>query len=102
MDTLLHDLLLNPAWYFTAARGLILILIVMTIAGYSVLLERKASAWIQGRIGPNRTSHPLIAWIPGLGGFLMKFSQTGKLPNYAFAISLGVVVIAIFFMVARA
>ena len=72
MDTLLHDLLLNPAWYFTAARGLILILIVMTIAGYSVLLERKASAWIQGRIGPNRTSHPLIAWIPGLGGFLMK------------------------------
>ena len=54
MDTLLHDLLLNPAWYFTAARGLILILIVMTIAGYSVLLERKASAWIQGRIGPNQ------------------------------------------------
>ena len=72
MEDLLRDLLLNTGWQFTAARGLILILIVMTIAGYSVLLERKASAWIQGRIGPNRTSHPLIAWIPGLGNFLMK------------------------------
>ncbi len=72
MEAFLRDLLLNTAWYFTAARGLILILIVMTIAGYSVLLERKASAWIQGRIGPNRTNHPLIAWIPGLGNFLMK------------------------------
>jgi NADH-quinone oxidoreductase subunit H len=72
MEDFLRTLLLDTAWYFTAARGLILILIVMTIAGYSVLLERKASAWIQGRIGPNRTNHPLIAWIPGLGNFLMK------------------------------
>jgi len=72
MEKFLTDLLLDGAWYFTAARGLILILIVMTIAGYSVLLERKASAWIQGRLGPNRTSHPLIAWFPGLGNFLMK------------------------------
>ena len=66
------DLVLSPAWYFAAARGLALILVVMTIAGYSVLLERKASAWIQGRVGPNRTSHPLISWIPFLGAFLMK------------------------------
>ena len=72
MEQLLHDLLLSPAWYYTAARGLTLILIVMTIAGYSVLLERKASAWIQGRIGPNRTMHPLIGWIPFLGNFLQK------------------------------
>jgi NADH-quinone oxidoreductase subunit H len=72
MEDLLRTLLLDTGWQFTAARGLILILIVMTIAGYSVLLERKASAWIQGRIGPNRTNHPLIAWIPGLGNFLMK------------------------------
>jgi NADH-quinone oxidoreductase subunit H len=72
MDNLLRDLVLSPAWYFAAARGLALILVVMTIAGYSVLLERKASAWIQGRVGPNRTSHPLISWIPFLGAFLMK------------------------------
>ncbi|MFZ9992653.1 MAG: NADH-quinone oxidoreductase subunit H, partial [Opitutales bacterium] len=72
MENILHDLLLSPSWYFAAARGVTLILIVMTIAGYSVLLERKASAWIQGRIGPNRTMHPLIGWIPFLGTFLQK------------------------------
>ena len=72
MEKLLHDLVLSPAWYFAAARGVTLILIVMTIAGYSVLLERKASAWIQGRIGPNRTIHPLIGWIPFVGTFLAK------------------------------
>ena len=72
MEKLLHDLVLSPDWYFTAARGLTLILIVMTLAGYSVLLERKASAWIQGRIGPNRTIHPLIGWIPFVGTFLAK------------------------------
>jgi NADH-quinone oxidoreductase subunit H len=72
MESLLNDLVLSPAWYFTAARGLIVVAILMTIAGYSVLLERKASAWIQGRVGPNRTSHPLIAWIPFLGTFLQK------------------------------
>jgi NADH-quinone oxidoreductase subunit H len=72
MESLLHDLLASPSWPFAAARGVIVIGVLMTIAGYSVLLERKASAWIQGRIGPNRTSHPLIAWIPLLGGFLMK------------------------------
>ena len=72
MEKLLTDFVLSPAWYFTAARGVTLILIVMTIAGYSVLLERKASAWIQGRIGPNRTMHPLIGWIPFVGTFLAK------------------------------
>ena len=72
MEKLLHDLVLSPEWYFTAARGLTLILIVMTLAGYSVLLERKASAWIQGRLGPNRTIHPLIGWIPFVGTFLAK------------------------------
>ena len=28
MEQLLHDLILSPAWYYTAARGLTLILIV--------------------------------------------------------------------------
>jgi NADH-quinone oxidoreductase subunit H len=50
----------------------LVIIVLMSIAAYSVLLERKASAWIQGRIGPNRTNHPLIAWIPGIGKILMK------------------------------
>ncbi|NBV39151.1 MAG: hypothetical protein EBS00_06270, partial [Verrucomicrobia bacterium] len=72
MEQILNDLVLSPAWYYTAARGLLVIVVLMSIAAYSVLLERKASAWIQGRVGPNRTSHPVIAWIPFLGTFLMK------------------------------
>ena len=72
METLLTDFVLSPDWRFVAARGLTLILVVMSIAAYSVLLERKASAWIQGRVGPNRTNHPLISWIPLLGPFLTR------------------------------
>ena len=33
---------------------------VMTMAGYSVLAERKVSAWMQGRVGPNRTVLPYV------------------------------------------
>ena len=72
MEQLLNDFLLSKAWYFIAARGLTAIVILMSIAAYAVLLERKASAWIQGRVGPNRTNHPLIAWIPFVGTFLQK------------------------------
>ena len=70
MEQLLNDFLLSKAWYFIAARGLTAIVILMSIAAYAVLLERKASACIQGRVGPNRTNHPLIAWIPFVGTFL--------------------------------
>lgn len=70
MEAFLLDLLRSPELPYVAARGVILIGAVMTIAGYSVLLERKASAWIQGRVGPNRTTTPFLAWIPFLGSFL--------------------------------
>lgn len=43
---------------------------VMTMAGYSVLAERKVSAWMQGRIGPNRTVLPLVGHIPIIGPIL--------------------------------
>jgi NADH-quinone oxidoreductase subunit H len=43
---------------------------VMTMAGYSVLAERKVSAWMQGRIGPNRTVLPLVGHIPIIGPML--------------------------------
>jgi NADH-quinone oxidoreductase subunit H len=36
------------------------------------LAERKVSAWIQGRPGPNRTAIPWIAAIPLLGRFLQR------------------------------
>jgi len=72
MEKILTDLVLSPLWYFAIARGLLVIVVLMSIAAYTVLLERKASAWIQGRIGPNRTNHPMIAWIPFVGTFLAK------------------------------
>ncbi len=43
---------------------------VMTMAGYSVLAERKVSAWMQGRVGPNRTALPFVEYIPFIGPFL--------------------------------
>ena len=59
--------------------------VVLGMANLSVLLERKASAWIQGRVGPNRTNSPLIAWIPVIGpllgrlGLIQSAADGGKL-----------------------
>lgn len=53
-----------------AVFALMMVGAVMTMAGYSVLAERKVSAWMQGRVGPNRTVLPLVGYIPVLGPFL--------------------------------
>src|SRR3954470_20330938 len=50
----------------------ILIGVVLTMVAYAVLVERKISAWIQDRVGPNRTAPPLVAAIPVLGPFLTR------------------------------
>ena len=50
--------------------ALMMIGAVMTMAGYSVLAERKVSAWMQGRVGPNRTVLPFVGHIPLLGPLL--------------------------------
>lgn len=44
--------------------------VLITFCAYAVLVERKVSAWIQGRVGPNRTSIPFITAIPVIGPFL--------------------------------
>ncbi|MDR2512429.1 MAG: NADH-quinone oxidoreductase subunit H [Puniceicoccales bacterium] len=49
-----------------------MVLVVMSLAGYSVLLERKVAAWIQGRPGPNRTTIPLLAVLPVAGRFVQR------------------------------
>jgi len=48
------------------------IMVVMCFAGLSVVAERKVCAFIQGRLGPNRTAIPIVAAIPVLGNFLKK------------------------------
>lgn len=52
--------------------GLCMIGVVMGLCAYCVLAERKVAAWIQGRVGPNRTSIPWINAIPVIGPFLRR------------------------------
>lgn len=52
--------------------ALVVVVVVMTMCAYSVLAERKVASWIQGRVGPNRTSLPLIGGIPVIGRFLVR------------------------------
>jgi NADH-quinone oxidoreductase subunit H len=63
------------AWQIVLLKtvfALVMVSVVMGIAAYSVLAERKVSSWIQGRIGPNRTTVPILGSIPAIGPFLTK------------------------------
>lgn len=67
------DLYLDlPVWIQSALKGLIVIMVIIPIAGACSLAERKVSAWIQGRPGPNRATVPWVAWIPFFGKFLQR------------------------------
>jgi NADH-quinone oxidoreductase subunit H len=46
--------------------------VLHAIAAYAVLVERKVSAWIQDRVGPNRTAPPFMKFVPVLGPFLTR------------------------------
>ncbi|HZV33934.1 MAG TPA: NADH-quinone oxidoreductase subunit NuoH [Verrucomicrobiae bacterium] len=50
----------------------VVIAVLMTMVAYSVLVERKVSAFIQDRVGPNRVAPPLIGSIPVIGPFLTR------------------------------
>lgn len=52
--------------------ALVVVGVIMGVAAYSVLVERKVSSWIQGRVGPNRTSVPLLGSIPVIGKMLTR------------------------------
>src|SRR3954466_13645676 len=53
-------------------KGLAVIMVIFPIGGVCSMAERKVSAWIQGRPGPNRAIVPWVAWIPFFGGFLQR------------------------------
>ena len=53
-------------------KGLAVIMVIFPLAGACSLAERKVSAWIQGRPGPNRAIVPWVAWIPVLGPLLQR------------------------------
>jgi NADH-quinone oxidoreductase subunit H len=57
---------------FSIVKIAIVIGIVQGLVAYSVLAERKISAWIQDRVGPNRCAPPFAKHIPVLGPFLTR------------------------------
>ncbi len=61
-----------PLWFRLLVQGFAVIMVVFPIAGFCSLAERKVSAWIQGRPGPNRALPVFIAWVPVLGPFLQR------------------------------
>jgi NADH-quinone oxidoreductase subunit H len=54
-------------------KGLAVILVVFPMASLCTMAERKVSAWIQGRPGPNRTTVPWAAYVPVAGRLLQRF-----------------------------
>src|SRR3989449_3326822 len=57
---------------FTLIKIVCVIGAVLTMFAYSVLAERKVSAFIQDRVGPNRVALPLIGSVPVIGPFLTR------------------------------
>lgn len=57
---------------FSLLKIVCVIVPVLTMVAYAVLAERKISAFIQDRVGPNRTAPPIAARIPILGRFLTR------------------------------
>lgn len=58
---------------FSAIKIAVVFAVTMTFVAYAVLVERKVSAFIQDRVGPNRTAPPLALKIPFLGKFLQRW-----------------------------
>ncbi len=59
-------------YLITVACGFGAIGVIMSMAGLSVLAERKVCGFIQGRQGPNRTTIPIIGSIPLIGRLLTR------------------------------
>ena len=75
---MIEELLSQPAVQFavfSAVKIAVVFGVVMTFVAYAVLVERKVSAFIQDRVGPNRTAPPLALKIPVLGRLLQSWGM---------------------------
>jgi NADH-quinone oxidoreductase subunit H len=75
---MLENILSDPSvqfFLFSAAKIAVVFGVVMTFVAYAVLVERKVSAAIQDRVGPNRTAPPLALKIPVLGRLLQRWGM---------------------------
>jgi len=54
-------------------KAILVVVLVMGIGGYSVVGERKVASWAQGRVGPNRTTIPILGGIPVIGHILTRW-----------------------------
>jgi NADH-quinone oxidoreductase subunit H len=61
-----------PIWLQAAIKGIAVIAVIFPLAAACSMAERKVSAWIQGRPGPNRAIVPWAVGIPFLGRFLQR------------------------------
>src|SRR3984885_6526787 len=60
---------------FSLVKIAIVVGVVQGLVAYSVLAERKISAWIQDRCGPNRCAPPFAKYIPVLGPLLTRWGM---------------------------
>jgi NADH-quinone oxidoreductase subunit H len=66
---------LSPAGQLTlwsVVKIMIVVGVVQGMVAYAVLAERKISAWIQDRVGPNRCAPPFAKYIPVVGPALIR------------------------------
>ena len=57
---------------FSVVKIAIVIGVVQGMVAYAVLAERKISAWIQDRVGPNRAAPPFMKYLPVVGPALTR------------------------------